>query len=380
MIASTINVTDIEYWLLLARAPTVGPVTFLRFLKHFGSPRNTMTAGRAEWAALGIKGELLHYLENPDKSAIEKDLHWLSLDNNYIITFADAHYPHRLSEIHDPPPILFVHGDYTLLNSQQVAMVGTRNPSHLGKEIAYDFAKNLAQAGFTITSGLALGIDAYSHQGALAATGRTIAVAGTGLDRVYPAQNRELAHQIAQTGVLISELPLGTPAKTQHFPRRNRIISGLSIGTLVVEASLRSGSLITARQAVEQGRDVFAIPGSIHNPLAKGCHALIKEGAKLVETAADVIEELFLHLPKQPETPAYPSATLPPSEKRYTQHTELDSDYQRLLEYLYTEAQSIDNLVELSGLTAEAVSSMLLILELQGLVASQAGGLYVRLS
>ncbi|ALG68479.2 DNA-protecting protein DprA [Beggiatoa leptomitoformis] len=351
----------------------------MRFLKYFGSPHAALMGGRNEWATLGVKGELLQYLENPDKTIIEKDLHWLSLENNHLVTLNDPHYPHRLCEIHDPPPILFVHGDYTLLSSQQVAMVGTRNPSPLGKEIAYDFAKNLSQAGFTITSGLAMGIDAYSHQGALAATGRTIAVAGTGLDRVYPAQNRELAHQIAQTGALISELPPGTPAKNQHFPRRNRIISGLSIGTLVVEASLRSGSLITARQAVEQGRDVFAIPGSIHNPLAKGCHALIKEGAKLVETAADVMEELFLHLPNQQRTiPLTPP--LPVASNRLTQHNELDGDYIRLLEYLCTEAQSIDNLVELSGLTAEAVSSMLLILELQGLIASQAGGLYVRLS
>jgi DNA processing protein len=245
-------------------------------------------------------------------------------------------------------------------------MVGSRNPSITGRETAHDFARTLAAAGMVITSGLAQGIDTACHQGTLDGGGQTIAVAGTGLDRVYPASNRELAHAIIEAGgALISEFPPGTLPHAGNFPRRNRIISGLSLGTLVVEAALRSGSLITARLAAEQGREVFAIPGSIHNPLARGCHQLIRQGAKLVESAADVLEELapqlYAALAEMPEESAPASS-------------ELDEEYQALLACIGHETTPVDRLVERSGLTAEAVSSMLLILELQGFVESAAGG------
>ena len=199
------------------------------------------------------------------------------------MTLHDARYPELLKQIADPPSILFVQGDVSLLAKWQIALVGSRNPSASGRDTAYEFSRYLAQDGITINSGLAMGIDAASHQGALAAGGKTIAVIGTGLDRVYPAKHRELAHEIASTGAIVSEFALGTSPRAENFPRRNRIISGLSLGTVVVEAAVKSGSLITARMAMEQGREVFAIPGSIHNPLARGCHQLIRQGAKLVE-------------------------------------------------------------------------------------------------
>jgi len=362
---------DKEYWLALARAPGIGPVSFLRLLERFGNPREVFAAGRSQW--YGLKSELISYLQSPDWEAVEKDLQWLETSGCQLLTLTHAAYPQRLRDIHDPPPVLFVRGDCSLLSSLQLAMVGTRRPSRHGEETAREFAQYLSKAGFTITSGLALGIDAACHRGALAGSGKTIAVAGTGLDRVYPAQHRELAHQIAQQGALVSEFFPGTLAKPTNFPRRNRVISGLSLGTLVVEAPLHSGSLYTAHQALEQGREIFAIPGHIHNPLIKGCHQLIKEGAKLVENAADIVEELLAHLPSltvQPVPHKSAPANLLPDD-------ELEPEYVQLLDFLATPT-SIDNLVELSGLTAEAISSRLLILELRGLVAVQTGGLYVR--
>jgi len=367
-----------EYWLALVRAPKVGPVTFLRLIDYFGSPRQVFEADISTWREVGIKDELLDYLKNPDWPAVEKDLAWLAQGtDNHLLTLEHPGYPPRLREIHDPPPVLFVRGNYKLLTNVQVALVGAREPSPSGESIAADLAKCLASAGFTITSGMATGIDAASHRAALAETGHTVAVLGTGVDRVYPKQHHELAHEIAQKGVLISEFLLGTSATATNFPRRNRIISGLSLGTVVVEASLSSGALITARQAVEQGREVFAIPGSIYNPWSKGCHKLIKEGAKLVETADDIIEELIAYISPLSRYTKVASATvgLPaPLEK-----TELDADYVGLLTCLGTQPTPIDHLVEQSGLDVSSVSSMLLILEMKGLVASHSGGLYVRL-
>lgn len=251
-------------------------------------------------------------------------------------------------------------------------MVGSRNPSRGGEEIAFDFAKNLSNLGWTITSGMALGIDAASHRGALSVKGNTIAVLGTGIDRLYPSSHRELANQIIDHGALISEFVTGTTAKGHNFPRRNRIISGLGMGTLVVEASLHSGSLITARQAAEQGREVFAIPGSIHNPLAKGCNALIKEGVKLVETVDDIISELGRFVRQIPAEHLH---------EPLVDSTKLDRDYQQLIAQMgIDEPLALDTLVERSGLTPEAISSMLLILELRGFIATAAGGRYLRLS
>jgi len=304
---------------------------------------------------------------NPDWAIIDEDLTWLIQPNNTIITIYDKIYPQQLKEIPDPPPILFIRGNPDILSSPQIAMVGSRNPSSLGKETAFNFAKILSQSGFVITSGLALGIDAASHQGALNANGTTIAVAGTGLDRVYPALHKDLATEIMNVGALVSELPLGTTAKANHFPRRNRIISGLCQGLLVVEAAKQSGSLITARMALEQNREVFAIPGSIHNPLARGCNALIREGAKLVETTQDILEE-FNHYNQVDKNKTLMNA-----------QSLLDLEQQTLLNLVMFSPTSIDNLVETSGQPVEIISSMLLILELQGYLEATPGGCYTRI-
>ena len=262
---------------------------------------------------------------------------------------------------------MFVRGNPELLSLPQIAIVGSRNPSSLGEETAFNFAKTLSLYGFVITSGLALGIDGASHRGALAAQGYTIAVAGTGLDRVYPARHKDLATEIVKTGLMISEFPPGTTAKANHFPRRNRIISGLCQGLLVVEAAKQSGSLITARMALEQNREVFAIPGSIHNPLARGCNALIREGAKLVETTQDILEELNQYYQQDEKIPAI------------TMQSTLDLEQQTLLNRVMFSPTSIDNLVENTGVSVEVISSMLLILELQGYLEATAGGCYMRI-
>jgi DNA processing protein len=319
------------------------------------------------WSRLGLKNETIDALRKPDWATIDSDLEWLSQANNSLITIEDELYPPLLKELPDPPPLLFVRGNVGLLSMPQIAIVGSRNPSNLGKQTAFEFAKSLTQHGFVITSGLALGIDAASHQGALSVGGWTIAVAGTGLDRVYPARHKELATEIVNKGAMVSELPPGTTAKANHFPRRNRIISGLSQGLLVVEAAKESGSLITARMALEQNREVFAIPGSIHNPLARGCNALIREGAKLVETTQDILEELNQYNQQDNDFTIQPMQSM------------LDLEQQTLLNRVMFSPTSIDDLVATGGQSVEIVSSMLLILELQGYLEATAGGCYVRI-
>jgi DNA processing protein len=284
---------DLEYWLALARAPRLKPIKFfLHILNHFGSPRAVFKAAPDEWQALKLSSSLINYLQNPNWYLVEKDIQWLAQQNHHLLTLHDPNYPLLLREIYDPPPILFIQGDYSLLSSQQLAIVGTRRSSSEGEQIAWKFANALSHQGFSITSGMALGIDGASHWGALAATGKTIAVIGQGLNKIYPPQHQALAYKIIQTGAIVSEFTPDTPIKREHFLRRNRIISGLSIGTLLIETPERSGALSTARSAIEQGREVFAIPGSINNPLVKGCHQLIKDGAKLVEKLEDIIQEL----------------------------------------------------------------------------------------
>ncbi len=362
------------YWLALLRTPGLGSRGIGQLLEQVSEISTLFETSPHIPENLTLKPKVREQLRRPDWSLVEQDLAWLEQPDNHLITLQDPEYPTLLRETADPPAALFVHGDPALLASPQIAMVGSRNPSVSGKSTAKEFARYLAGAGITITSGLAIGIDGASHRGALAAHGATIAVMGTGLDRVYPASHHKLAKQIIQQGgALVTEFPPGTPARAGHFPRRNRIISGLSLGVLVVEAALRSGSLITARQATEQGREVFAIPGSIHNPLARGCHALIRQGAKLVETAQDIVEELesLLH-------------TLAPNEEPDTQtpdsenHFEMDAEYCQLLESIGYDPLPIDEIIAQSGLTAEAVSSMLLLLELEGYVSSAPGGCFSR--
>lgn len=350
----------------MLRLPGIGGQTIMRLLAHY-EPNQVFGASRASLTALGFSEKVAETLQKPDWAQVEQDLEWLSQPENHVLTLHDAGYPARLKEISNPPPVLFVKGHAELLSEPQIAMVGSRNPSAVGLKTAVEFAQALSAAGLTITSGMALGIDAASHQGAINVNGRTIAVAGTGLDRVYPACHKRLATQIVERGALVSEFPPGVAAKASHFPRRNRIISGLCLGLLVVEAAQQSGSLITARLALEQNREVFAIPGSIHNPLARGCNALIRQGAKLVETAEDIFEELGqynqLHTKNIPEI----------------NEMVLDLEQQNLLNLIAYNPTTVDTLVQESGWSVEAVSSMLLVLELQGYIATAAGGSYFRI-
>lgn len=356
----------IKYWLALIRTSGVGPVSAQRLLGHF-SIDQIFHASRSSLSGLGFSEKIIDALQNPPWQRIEEDLQWLEQPDNFAFTLEDAAYPEQLKEIADPPPVLFVKGMPDSLQQPQLAMVGSRNPSSVGVKIATEFAQALAEAGFVITSGMALGIDAASHQGALNVGGLTIAVAGTGLDRVYPACHKQLATDIVAHGALVSEFPPGTTAKAGHFPRRNRIISGLCQGLLVVEAAQQSGSLITARMALEQNREVFAIPGSIHNPLARGCNALIRQGAKLVETVEDIFEELGQY------NQVYKSIDA------QIEQTALDLEQQNLLKLIPFSPITVDNLVQESGYAVEVISSMLLVLELQGYIAAAAGGSYYRI-
>jgi DNA processing protein len=356
---------ELYHWLLLNKTPGIGPVTFNGLRAAGISPRDTIEMAKAGQAIPQLSPQAIKAIRNADDNAIEQDLRWQEGTGNHIITLDDPEYPPLLLEIPDPPPLLYVHGNPWCLHNNQLAIVGSRNPSPAGEENAYAFASSLSLTGLCITSGLALGIDTASHKGALDSNNQTIAVIGTGLDRVYPARNKALAHLIAENGALVSEYPLGTRPLPGNFPRRNRIISGLSLGTLVIEAGISSGSLITARLAIDQGRDVFAIPGSIHNPLAKGCHHLIREGAKLVESANDILNELAHVLPNL-NTPV----------KNTTSNTatdEIDKEIKSLLDLVGFDPTSTDMLIKRSGLTAETVSSMLLVLELRGMVKSSSG-------
>ena len=358
---------DLLDWLALLRLPGIGPATVNPLLSKGFSVEELLRDPPAS-----LPGEIRQALREPDWKQAEHDLRWLEQEHHHFLPITSPRYPSRLKELADAPTGLFVHGDLDTLDSPQIAMVGSRNPSRGGTQTAEDFARHFARSGITVTSGLAMGIDTASHRGALAGSGTTIAVMATGLDRVYPACNRDLAHEIAAHGALVSEFPPGTSPRRGHFPRRNRIISGLSLGVLVVEAALRSGSLITARLAGEQGREVFAIPGSIHNPLARGCHRLIREGAKLVETAADVLEELAPRLRPWLLEPREAGA-----EGTSGSSGQSDHEYQELMDAMGHDPVSTDILVERTGLAPETVSSMLLLLEMEGRVSSEPGGLFV---
>lgn len=368
-----ISVTEDElaYWLALLLTPGIGARRFQALLKRFDTPRSVFeTPAQQLIDARIVPNPVIAKLASPNWGEVEKQLAWQTHAGNHIIAVADRRYPLLLKEIADPPPLLFVQGSVELLSTHQIAVVGSRNPTPDGRDNTYAFARDLARQGYTITSGLALGVDSAAHRGALTGGGATIAVMGTGANKRYPINNRALADEIVQNGALISELPLGTPPLAENFPRRNRIISGMSLGVLVTEAALRSGSLITARSSLEQGREVFTIPGSIHNPLARGCHALLRDGAKLVENTQDIIEELgsLSHL-----QPAHA-----PTENRSTPLPTLDHKEQMVITNLGFSPSSIDLLVERTGLTAEELSSILLLLELHNYVKTTPGGQYVR--
>ena len=314
------------------------------------------------------------FLRAPDVAALQADLAWLRASGARLVLWGQSDYPEPLAAIQGAPAALYVAGHIPALSAAQIAMVGARRASPSGRAIARELAGDLTRMGLTVTSGLAAGIDAASHDGALRAGGRTVAVLGTGLDRVYPPENAGLAARIRAAGALVSEFPPRTPPLPQHFPRRNRIISGLARGTLVVEAARSSGSLITAERALQQGREVLAVPGSIRSPLSWGCHRLIREGAHLVAEAADVLTALSPMIFND-EIQRLGSAAQRPDSS-----APLDKEYEMLLDALGFEPATIDTLMARSGLSGESIASMLLILELEGRIAPYPGGLYGRLS
>ncbi|MEY4467861.1 MAG: protecting protein DprA [Pseudomonadota bacterium] len=361
-------------WLRLMLTEGVGPQTARELLSHFGLPENIFGANYSslqkcvnEKLALTLSSAL----DDRIRTQIDTTLEWCTHAGNQVLTFADAHYPSALLTIADPPPVLYIKGRAELLTRKSIAIVGSRNATLQGIQNARRFAQVLSAGGLTVVSGLALGIDGAAHEGALseiATEGSTVAVTGTGLDLVYPAKHRELAHQIAAHGCLVSEYPLGTPGIASNFPRRNRIISGLSQGVLVVEAAAQSGSLITARSALEQGRDVFAIPGSIHSPLSKGCHQLIRQGAKLVESAQDILEEF--HLPHTSSKEKFS-----PSDTSVNSANASAMTHQ-LLTAAGHDPVSVDELVVRTELTLAEVQAGLLDLELEGRIERLSSGMY----
>lgn len=357
---------NICYWLATSYLQGVGPVRLRRLLGHFGDIKNLFSASSVELKEVGASPEQIDSFKKINWRQVEADLQWAEKENCHLIPWDSEEYPALLKEIPDAPSLLYVKGNKELLAQPQIAMVGTRNPSMTGQQNAEEFAVALTQAGLLVTSGLAIGIDGVSHRGALKVGGKTIAVLGSGLARIYPQSHVTLAHDIIANGAIVSEFAPNMPPKAQYFPMRNRIISGLSLGVLIIEAALRSGSLITARYAVDQGREVFALPGSLHNPLARGCHYLIRQGAKLVETAQDILEELGTI-----NAFVVNKINKPPEE------TKAHETYEFLLNMIGYDPTSLDTIIVRSGLTPGEVSSMLLMLELKGCIGVGSGG-YIR--
>jgi DNA processing protein len=356
---------ETAYWLAVLRMPSIGPAKIRRWLQQFADIQALVCATTSELAAAGLSPKEIFSVKNPDWKAVEKDMLWAEKPDHHIVVLSDPIYPLLLKELNDAPLVLYIKGQLDTLIKPQIAIVGSRNPTAVGKETAFQFALSLAKVGLVVTSGLASGIDGACHRGALAAGGPTIAVTGAGLNHIYPAAHCRLAEEIAASGALVSEFPPAIPPIAKNFPQRNRIISGLCLGVVVVEAAPRSGSLITARFAVEQGREVFAMPGSIHNPLARGCHQLIQQGAKLIETADDILEELG---------PLWQAMTVVSPKNTVDSDKNLNKKQRELLLNIDYAATPLDTIVIRSGLTAGEVSSMLLSLELLGWVDIVPGG------
>jgi len=355
----------VEAWASLQLLPDVSARMLAGLLKALGGPEEVRGAARASLAKLVPVDVALAIERGPDPALLERTLSWIAAPGHALVAWDDADYPRALLTISDPPPAFYYSGRHELLNRPSIAIVGSRNATPQGMDNAEAFAATLSGAGFTIVSGLALGIDTAAHRGGLSAGGSSIAVMGTGPDRIYPSANRGLGQRLAAEGGVLSEFPIGTPPLPANFPRRNRLLSGLSRGVLVVEATLASGSLITARFAAEQGREVFAVPGSIHSPFSKGSHRLIKEGAKLVETAHDVLEELGGVVPTEG-----PGMQVPARD--------VEGDAGRVLEALGHDPAGVDALSTRTGLAAGAISVALVELELSGRITSLPGGAFQR--
>ena len=359
-------------WLTLAHA-YVSAAELLLLKDRFGEVDVIVRQSERSLCDAGLADKKAKAVASPDQNALIAALAWLEKDTHSVVCYGLDDYPELLTQLSGAPLLLFVNGDVDALHMPSLAIVGSRNPTRGGLQNALEFSKHLAKTGYAIVSGLAEGIDTAAHRGALKAGGRTVALLGHGIDRVYPARNHDLAHEIAATGALVSEYPLGAVPDKRHFPERNRLISGMSLGTLVIEAARRSGSLITARLAAEQGREVFALPGSIHNPLARGCHELIRQGAKLVETANDIALELA-------PLAGHLSQNAIESTTNNVQLAVDDDEYAALRKILSFDPTTIDELEAQSGLTIGELSSMLLILELHGEVESLSGGRYARIA
>lgn len=367
-----------QAWLLLTRVKGLGIVKIKNLLAHFGSVEKIYSE-RNLLQQLNLSSTIKQAIKIPDLDSIKSDLLWLQQSSNHILAIDDDLYPPLLKQTDSAPPLLYITGNPNILLQPQLAVVGSRSATPVGLKNTHSFCYDLAQKGLVITSGMALGVDGAAHAAAIKAGGKTIAVMGTGLDSVYPARHKELAHAIAQNGALVSEFPTGTKPNAHNFPRRNRIICGLSLGTLVVEAGVQSGTLITARQTMEINRPVMAIPGSIHSPLAKGCHQLIKQGAKLIESAQEIMEEL---------TPLAQSLSLQIKEKLSSLEDKAvsEKDYKRIdaihlnvLQNIMYEATSVDEIITNSKLTSQEVSAILLELELNDKIKSLPGAQYIRI-
>ncbi|NOV25733.1 DNA-protecting protein DprA [Cupriavidus necator] len=374
------NADDLKAWLQLTCAPGIGPVAVRVLLAAFGLPPQVLAQSVTALSAVVPAKLARAVLARPDAglpALVERTLAWLGTPGNRLLTLADDAYPARLFDLHDPPPLLYIKGDPALLARPAVAVVGARNATGQGKRNAQAFGRELSEAGLTVISGLALGIDAAAHAGGLLGCGGTLAVTGTGADRVYPADNLALAHEVAERGAVVTEFPLGMQGMPANFPRRNRIIAALAHGVLVVEAAARSGSLITARLAAELGREVFAVPGSIHAPLSQGCHLLIRQGAKLVERIEDVLEEINLG-PTSPLRP--PPAAQALASQPVAEQSEFADRADPLLAALGYDPVTLDALCERSGQPPDAAAARLLELELAGLAERLPGNLFRRLA
>jgi DNA processing protein len=369
---------NLPYFLALNRIPTIGPRTVAKLLKKWPNLQHLFELSELDLEQAGLPKPLAQAIKSIDWKLVDTDLHWMSQPNQYLLTWESEQYPALLKEIHDPPIVLYAKGNLNAFQNTRLAIVGTRKPSISGSDNAKYFAKALSAHSVTIVSGLALGIDAQAHLGCLEAKGSTIAVMGTGIDCIYPKRHLALATDLQQNGLLLSEFPLGSLPIAGHFPRRNRIISGLSLATLVIEAAVRSGSLITARFAMEQNRDVLAIPSSIHNPQARGCHLLLQQGAKLVTSLSDVLEELGL---QQTRVTKHGKTSVPekPFEGIDTLRKKPIPTIQRkgMLDCIGYETTTIDEIVVRSQYNIEEVMCALAELQLQGLIIDVPGG-YIR--
>ncbi|MGB6008772.1 DNA-processing protein DprA [Castellaniella sp.] len=388
----TADETELRAWIRLSLEPELGPARIRLLLSAFGMPQDicaASTGNLARYLDPGLAARLRQAPDEPLQQAIDTSLSWLAEPGHHLLTLADPLYPSALFELNDPPPILYAHGQLDVLSRPMLAIVGARSATPEGARNAHDFARHLAQQGWCVVSGLASGIDGAAHAGALDAGttgGGTLAVLGTGIDRVYPPAHRGLAHRIAEHGLMLSEFPLGAQGLPFHFPQRNRIVAALSQGVLVVEAAARSGSLITARLAGELGREVFAIPGSIHSPLSRGCHALIRQGAKLVESGQDIIEELRQgDLPgiaarsATPRTAAMPRRppVSPPAQTEASPAR--DPDAAALLQALGYEPADLDTLQARTNWPIDRLMSQLTLMEIGGALERQQDGRYRRL-